>query len=73
MLLRSTAYFSPIDVWAVGCIMAELCTTQPLFSSSYEAVPKVKFLSQVLLRSTAYSRPIDVWAVGCIMAELYTM
>ena len=36
VLLRSTAYNSPIDIWAVGCIMAELYTLQPLFPGRSE-------------------------------------
>ena len=36
VLLRSTNYNSPIDVWAVGCIMAELYTLQPLFPGRSE-------------------------------------
>ena len=36
VLLRSTNYSSPIDVWAVGCIMAELYTLQPLFPGRSE-------------------------------------
>jgi hypothetical protein len=32
------AYSSPINLWAVGFIMAELYTTLPLFSWSYETV-----------------------------------
>ena len=36
VLLRSTNYSSPIDVWAVGCIMAELYTRRPLFPGSSE-------------------------------------
>lgn len=36
VLLRSTSYSSPIDVWAVGCIMAELYTLRPLFPGSSE-------------------------------------
>ncbi|KAL8589021.1 hypothetical protein ACOMHN_048002 [Nucella lapillus] len=36
VLLRSTNYSSPIDVWAVGCIMAELYTLRPLFPGSSE-------------------------------------
>lgn len=36
VLLRSTAYNSPIDVFAVGCIMAELYTLRPLFAGSSE-------------------------------------
>ncbi|XP_038142712.1 serine/threonine-protein kinase MAK isoform X2 [Cyprinodon tularosa] len=31
VLLRSSTYSSPIDLWAVGCIMAELYTLRPLF------------------------------------------
>lgn len=36
VLLRSTAYNSPIDVFAVGCIMAELYTLRPLFAGNSE-------------------------------------
>jgi len=36
VLLRSTTYSSPIDVWAVGCIMAELYTRRPLFPGNSE-------------------------------------
>ncbi|WAR23955.1 CILK1-like protein [Mya arenaria] len=36
VLLRSTNYNSPIDMWAVGCIMAEMYTLRPLFPGSSE-------------------------------------
>lgn len=36
VLLRSTNYSSPIDIWAVGCIMAELYTLRPIFPGSSE-------------------------------------
>ncbi|MEE6476631.1 hypothetical protein FKM82_011150 [Ascaphus truei] len=36
VLLRSTNYNSPIDMWAVGCIMAEVYTLRPLFPGSSE-------------------------------------
>ncbi|KAJ3086706.1 hypothetical protein HK102_012671, partial [Quaeritorhiza haematococci] len=36
VLLRSTSYNSPIDMWAVGAIMAELFTLRPLFPGSSE-------------------------------------
>jgi len=36
ILLRSTNYNSPIDIWAVGTIMAELYTLRPLFPGSSE-------------------------------------
>ncbi|KAJ3304367.1 hypothetical protein HDV03_002848 [Kappamyces sp. JEL0829] len=36
VLLRSTVYSSPIDMWAVGTIIAELATLEPLFPGSSE-------------------------------------
>ncbi|KAL3275408.1 hypothetical protein HHI36_020172 [Cryptolaemus montrouzieri] len=36
VLLHSTTYSSPIDLWAVGCIAAEICTYRPLFPGSTE-------------------------------------
>ncbi|XP_054723299.1 serine/threonine-protein kinase ICK-like [Uloborus diversus] len=36
VLLRATNYNSPIDMWAVGCIMSELYTLQPLFPGRTE-------------------------------------
>uniref|UniRef100_A0A5S6R3I2 non-specific serine/threonine protein kinase n=1 Tax=Trichuris muris TaxID=70415 RepID=A0A5S6R3I2_TRIMR len=36
VLLRSRNYSSPIDLWAVGCIMAELYLMRPLFPGSSE-------------------------------------
>ena len=36
-LLHSTTYSSPIDIWAAGCVMAELHTLTPLFAGNNEA------------------------------------
>uniref|UniRef100_A0A183BW00 non-specific serine/threonine protein kinase n=1 Tax=Globodera pallida TaxID=36090 RepID=A0A183BW00_GLOPA len=36
ILLRSTNYNSPIDLWALGCIMAELYMLRPLFPGTSE-------------------------------------
>lgn len=36
VLLRSTNYSSPIDIWAIGCIMAEVYTLRPLFPGASE-------------------------------------
>ena len=36
ILLRSTNYNSPIDIWAIGCIAAECYTLRPLFPGSSE-------------------------------------
>nr|XP_045606663.1 serine/threonine-protein kinase MAK-like [Procambarus clarkii] len=36
VLLRSNTYSSPIDIWAMGAIMAEIYTFRPLFPGSSE-------------------------------------
>jgi serine/threonine protein kinase len=36
VLLHSINYSTPIDLWAVGCIMAELYTFRPLFPGTSE-------------------------------------
>lgn len=36
LLLQDRAYSSPIDIWAAGCLMAELITTRPLFPGTNE-------------------------------------
>ncbi|CAL8321130.1 unnamed protein product [Boreogadus saida] len=47
VLLRSSTYSSPIDMWAVGCIMAELYTLRPLFPGNSE-VDEIFKICQVL-------------------------
>lgn len=47
VLLRSTNYSSPIDMWAVGCIMSELYTLRPLFPGSSE-IDEIFKICQVL-------------------------
>ncbi|ESL07114.1 protein kinase [Trypanosoma rangeli SC58] len=36
LLLQDRSYSSPVDIWAAGCILAELITTRPLFAGSNE-------------------------------------
>ena len=36
LLLRSTTYNSPVDIFALGCIMAELYMLSPIFSGNNE-------------------------------------
>ena len=45
VLLRSTNYNSPIDIWAIGCIMAEVYTLRPLFPGSSEVDQLFKLCS----------------------------
>lgn len=47
VLLRSSTYSCPIDLWAVGCIMAELYTLRPLFPGNSE-VDEIFKICQVL-------------------------
>uniref|UniRef100_A0A665XAY4 non-specific serine/threonine protein kinase n=1 Tax=Echeneis naucrates TaxID=173247 RepID=A0A665XAY4_ECHNA len=47
ILLKSTSYSSPIDIWAMGCIMAELYTLRPLFPGNSE-VDEIFKICQVL-------------------------
>lgn len=36
VLLGAKTYAAPVDIWSVGCIFAELVTTQPLFAGDSE-------------------------------------
>ncbi|XP_061680213.1 serine/threonine-protein kinase MAK-like [Syngnathoides biaculeatus] len=47
ILLKFTSYSSPVDIWAVGCIMAELYTLRPLFPGNSE-VDEIFKICQVL-------------------------
>ncbi|XP_031720768.1 serine/threonine-protein kinase MAK-like [Anarrhichthys ocellatus] len=47
VLLKSNSYSSPIDIWAVGCIMAELYTLRPLFPGKND-VDEIFKICQVL-------------------------
>ncbi|XP_077389828.1 serine/threonine-protein kinase MAK-like isoform X2 [Festucalex cinctus] len=64
ILLRFTSYSSPVDVWAVGCIMAELYTLRPLFPGNSE-VDELFKICQVLGTLTKAD-----WPEGYILASL---
>lgn len=40
LLLGSRHYTKAIDIWAIGCIFAELLTYLPIFSSTIETTPQ---------------------------------
>jgi serine/threonine protein kinase len=63
VLLRSTAYSSPIDVWAVGCIMAELYTKRPLFPGSSEIDQIYKVCSVLGKAATLFKLKFKVYRV----------
>jgi serine/threonine protein kinase len=56
VLLRASYYSAPIDMFALGAIMAELYTLRPLFPGSSEADELVK-ISSVLGTPTAATWP----------------
>mmetsp|Transcript_5310 Transcript_5310/g.7937 ORF Transcript_5310/g.7937 Transcript_5310/m.7937 type:complete len:296 (-) Transcript_5310:160-1047(-) len=37
ILMASRRYSTPVDIWSVGCIFAEMCNGRPLFSGTSEA------------------------------------
>ena len=59
LLLGAARYTEAVDVWAVGCIMAELLRGSPLFPGKTEA-ETLNMLFQLL--GTPSSR---IWPVHC--------
>ncbi|CAF0783430.1 unnamed protein product [Brachionus calyciflorus] len=62
ILLRSTNYNSPIDIWAVGCIAAECYTLRPLFPGNSE-IDQLFRICSVLGTPTK-----DEWPEGMTLA-----
>jgi male germ cell-associated kinase len=63
LLLQDRFYSSPVDIWAAGCIMAELITTRPLFPGTNEVDQLFKIMS-VLGAPTE-----KTWAGGIQLAK----
>ena len=67
-ILKSTNYNSPIDIWGLGCIMAEMYThTQPLFCGSNEK--EVLFRICSILGTPTH----DTWNDGIRQANIIGM
>lgn len=62
-ILKSTNYNSPVDIWAVGCIMAELYNFKPIFYGGSE--------KEVLFRIASIIGPPNNlnWAEGLLLAK----
>jgi MAK-like kinase len=62
-ILKSTNYNSPVDIWAVGCIMAELYNFKPIFYGASE--------KEVLFRmASIIGTPNNlIWAEGLQLAK----
>ena len=65
ILLRSKRYNSAVDIWASGCIMAELMSLSPLFPGSNEEDQLYKICS--ILGSPS----VDSWKEGCMLANQF--
>lgn len=63
ILLRHQFYGPPVDIWAVGCIMAELFTRSPLFQGNSEADQIFKICSVLGTLNN------DIWQDGVKLAE----
>ncbi|EEY65769.1 ser/thr protein kinase [Phytophthora infestans T30-4] len=63
LLLRSTTYNSPIDMWACGCILVELLICTPLFPGTSEADQFYR-ICKVLGTPTT-----ETWPKGAAMAS----
>jgi cyclin-dependent kinase 6 len=57
-VLLGTTYATPVDVWSVGCILAELITRKPLFPGQYE-VDQLGKIFEVLGTPTEADWPED--------------
>ncbi|XP_041986263.1 serine/threonine-protein kinase dyf-5 [Aricia agestis] len=63
VLLHDTRYGAPIDLWALGCIMAELYTCRPLFPGSSE-IDQLHRIAAVLGTPAR-----DAWPEGYALAD----
>jgi len=62
-ILKSTNYNSPIDIWAIGCIMAELYNFKPIFNGASE---KEVFFK---IASVLGTPNMNTWSEGVQLAK----
>lgn len=75
VILGSTTYSSPIDIWAIGCILSELITLVPLFPGSSEIDQIYKIYSLLGPPLLSSQKPYQngaggVWDQGVKLASL---
>ncbi|XP_052745382.1 dual specificity tyrosine-phosphorylation-regulated kinase 2-like [Bicyclus anynana] len=85
-VMMGAKYGMPIDMWSLGCILAELLTGQwRLFCIvcnvsgvcfvlcvMYTHVQSRFYRAPEVMMGAKYGMPIDMWSLGCILAELLT-
>ena len=63
LLLQDRMYNSPVDIWAAGCIFAEMMTTRPLFPGTNEVDQLFKIMS-------IFGTPTEaLWPEGMALAR----
>ena len=62
VLLRSPAYGKPLDLFGVGCVIAELYGLKPLFPGTNE-------IDQIYLITQMLGTPDTCWKEGCRLAN----
>lgn len=60
VLLGSTQYSSPLDLWGVGCIFVELLTGSPAFPGVKDAADQLERIFKVFFF-------IQLWKMVCLM------
>ncbi|NWT25734.1 CDK18 kinase, partial [Cardinalis cardinalis] len=73
VLLGSTEYSTPIDMWGVGCIHYEMVTGRPMFPGS-----TVKEELHLIFRLLDVEKCPDVWCKcagvpGCVVAQMWAI
>jgi len=63
LLLKSTVYNSPVDIWAAGCVMAEMFLLEPLFPGKGGTIDQLFKIWRVFDAPT-----LQTWADGVKLA-----
>ena len=69
VLLRCPDYSLPLDVWAVGTVAAEVCTTRPLFPGRSEADQLVRIVHVLGSPEDGIRAPGGPWLKGLARAK----
>lgn len=66
LLLGDRNYSTPIDVWGVGCIMAEMWTRNPIMKGSSEQL-QLTLISQVCgsITPEVWPKVVDLYLYNC--------
>ena len=73
VLLGSPRYSTPVDIWSIGCIFAEMVTKRPLFHGDSEIDQLFRIFRFELLVLTQDFRDVDMFlcmiTITCLIFE----